>query len=63
MCKVGDFVNVCFDGTLEMQEVFQGEMFARVTFKLKSGMYAWAYIPMTMVGSTLINKKELKDVN
>ena len=55
MCKIGETVNVCFDGTLEMEELCthlenaKDSRMCRVTFRMPDGRYCVALVAKEFV--------------
>jgi hypothetical protein len=68
MCKIGDVVNVSFNGVMEMEEIvrkghnvdFPDDLrMCRVTFTMPDGRFCIAIVAKEFITTTLV-KKELK---
>ena len=61
MCKIGERVNVCFDGVLEMEEIYKLQddtRMCRVTLKMEDGRFCIALVGKEFVSSTLTKEEK-----
>lgn len=64
MCKIGDRVNVCFDGMLEAEEMWNKDgmptalRMCKVTFRDESGRFFIALVGKEFVSSTLTKEEK-----
>lgn len=59
MPKLGERVNVCFDGFLEMEEIVDkstDKRMCRVVFRMEDGRFMVALVGKEFVSSTLIKE-------